>query len=646
MKTTRLTMAQALVRFLDNQYIEVDGHEIKFVKGIFAIFGHGNVMGLGQALEEDCGQLSVHQGRNEQGMAHVATGFAKQQLRRQIFACTSSVGPGAANMITAAATATANRIPLLLLPGDVYATRQPDPVLQQIEQEHDLSLSTNDAFRVVSRYWDRISRPEQLMSACINAMRVLTDPADTGAVTLCLPQDVQGEAYDYPESFFAKRVFRLERHAPTAPMLADALALVATRQRPLIICGGGVKYSQAEQALLQFAERFQLPIAETQAGKGALASEHPLNVGGIGETGALAANLLVREADLIIGVGTRYTDFTTGSKWMFQHPNVSFLNINVSRFDALKLDGVQLQGDARVALDMLNEGLAERQYHAAWGGQIAAARRQYLAEVQRVYAVEYTGAEFIPEIDDHLDRQQVYAEFHALTRSFLTQSRVLGILNHSLPENALVVAASGSLPGDLQRVWQSRGGNDYHVEYGYSCMGYEVNAALGAKIAQPERDVYAFVGDGSFMMLHSELVTSVQMGKKITVVLLDNMTNGCINNLQMEHGMDSFFTEFRFHSEESGRQEGGLIPVDFAKIAEGYGCKSYRVTTWEQLHHALEDARHQAVSTLIDIKVLPKTMVHKYLSWWRVGGARVSRSERILAVARMLDEYINQARQY
>ncbi|GAA3580558.1 3D-(3,5/4)-trihydroxycyclohexane-1,2-dione acylhydrolase (decyclizing) [Gibbsiella greigii] len=639
-------MAQALVRFLDNQYIEVDGHEIKFVKGIFAIFGHGNVMGLGQALEEDCGQLSVHQGRNEQGMAHVATGFAKQQLRRQIFACTSSVGPGAANMITAAATATANRIPLLLLPGDVYATRQPDPVLQQIEQEHDLSLSTNDAFRVVSRYWDRISRPEQLMSACINAMRVLTDPADTGAVTLCLPQDVQGEAYDYPESFFAKRVFRLERHAPTVPMLADALTLVATRQRPLIICGGGVKYSQAEQALLQFAERFQLPIAETQAGKGALASEHPLNVGGIGETGALAANLLVREADLIIGVGTRYTDFTTGSKWMFQHPNVSFLNINVSRFDALKLDGVQLQGDARVALDMLNEGLAERQYHAAWGGQIADARRQYLAEVQRVYAVEYTGAEFIPEIDDHLDRQQVYAEFHALTRSFLTQSRVLGILNHSLPENALVVAASGSLPGDLQRVWQSRGGNDYHVEYGYSCMGYEVNAALGAKIAQPECDVYALVGDGSFMMLHSELVTSVQMGKKITVVLLDNMTNGCINNLQMEHGMDSFFTEFRFHSEENGRQEGGLIPVDFAKIAEGYGCKSYRVTTWEQLHHALEDARHQAVSTLIDIKVLPKTMVHKYLSWWRVGGARVSRSERILAVARMLDEYINQARQY
>lgn len=646
MKTTRLTMAQALVRFLDNQYIEVDGHEIKFVKGIFAIFGHGNVMGLGQALEEDCGQLSVHQGRNEQGMAHVATGFAKQQLRRQIFACTSSVGPGAANMITAAATATANRIPLLLLPGDVYATRQPDPVLQQIEQEHDLSLSTNDAFRVVSRYWDRISRPEQLMSACINAMRVLTDPADTGAVTLCLPQDVQGEAYDYPESFFAKRVFRLERHAPTAPMLVDALALVATRQRPLIICGGGVKYSQAEQALLQFAERFQLPIAETQAGKGALASEHPLNVGGIGETGALAANLLAREADLIIGVGTRYTDFTTGSKWMFQHPNVGFLNINVSRFDALKLDGVQLQGDARVVLDMLKEGLAERQYRAAWGEQIVDARRQYLTEVQRLYAVEYTGAEFVPEIDDHLDRQQVYAEFHALTRSFLTQSRVLGILNNSLPENALVVAASGSLPGDLQRVWQSRGGNDYHVEYGYSCMGYEVNAALGAKIAQPERDVYAFVGDGSFMMLHSELVTSVQMGKKITVVLLDNMTNGCINNLQMEHGMDSFFTEFRFHSEESGRQEGGLIPVDFAKIAEGYGCKSYRVTTWEQLHHALEDARRQTVSTLIDIKVLPKTMVHKYLSWWRVGGARVSRSERIQAVARMLDEYIGQARQY
>ncbi|EIY3429152.1 3D-(3,5/4)-trihydroxycyclohexane-1,2-dione acylhydrolase (decyclizing) [Salmonella enterica subsp. enterica serovar Reading] len=646
MKTIRLTMAQALVRFLDNQYIDVDGSEIKFVKGIFAIFGHGNVVGLGQALEEDCGQLSVHQGRNEQGMAHIATGFARQMRRHQIYACTSSVGPGAANMITAAATATANRIPLLLLPGDVYASRQPDPVLQQVEQEHDLTLSTNDAFRAVSRYWDRITRPEQLMSACISAMRVLTDPADTGAVTLCLPQDVQGEAWDYPDYFFARRVYRLERHAPTEPMLNEAVALIRRHQRPLIVCGGGVKYSQAEEALLRFAERCHLPIAETQAGKGALSSAHPLNVGGIGETGSLAANLLAQEADLIIGVGTRYTDFTTSSKWIFQNPDVRYLNINVSRFDVFKLDGVQMQGDARVALTQLSERLAQEHYASQWGETIHRVRSQYMAEVERVYAVEYSGEGFKPEIEDHMDTQKVFEEFNEITRSWLTQTRVLGVLNRMLPENALVVAAAGSLPGDLQRVWQSRGENDYHVEYGYSCMGYEVNAALGAKLAQPEREVYSFVGDGSFMMLHSELVTSVQMGKKITVILLDNMTNGCINNLQMEHGMDSYFTEFRFHQQESGRQEGGFIPADFARIAEGYGCKSYRVTTIEQLHEALEDARKQTVSTLIDIKVLPKTMVHKYLSWWRVGGAQVSRSERIQAVARMLEEHIGQARQY
>lgn len=646
MKTIRLTVAQALVRFLDNQYVEVDGREIKFVKGIFAIFGHGNVLGLGQALEQDCGQLSVYQGRNEQGMAHVAIGYAKQKLRHQIIACSASVGPGAANMITAAATATANRIPLLLLPGDVYATRQPDPVLQQIEQSSDLSISTNDAFRTVSKYWDRISRPEQLMSACINALRVLTDPAETGAVTLCLPQDVQGEAWDYPDYFFAKRLHRIERIAPSEAMLEDAIRLLAGKRRPLIICGGGVKYSQAEVALLQLAERFHLPVAETQAGKGIIASDHPLNVGGIGETGSLAANLLAREADLVIGVGTRYTDFTTSSKWLFQHPDVSFLNINVNRFDAFKLDGVQVVGDARLALTALEQRLVQAGYQAGWEGSVTSARNKYQAEVERVYSVEYSGEDFVPEIDDHLDRQTVYAEFRKLTDSLLTQSRVLGVLNHTLPPEAVIVAAAGSLPGDLQRVWQSRGGNDYHVEYGYSCMGYEVNAALGVKLAQPESEVYALVGDGSFMMLHSELVTSLQEGKKINVVLFDNMTNGCINNLQMEHGMDSFYTEFRYHTTEGGRQDGGLIPLDFAKIAEGYGCKSYRVTTLEQLHQALSDARQQRVSTLIDIKILPKTMVHKYMSWWRVGGAQVSDSKAIQAVATMLAEHIADARQY
>ncbi|KAA8671705.1 3D-(3,5/4)-trihydroxycyclohexane-1,2-dione acylhydrolase (decyclizing) [Pantoea dispersa] len=644
MGTIRLTTAQALVKFLDNQYLNVDGVETKFVHGIFAIFGHGNVLGLGQALEQDSGDLQVYQGRNEQGMAHAAIGFARQSLRRQIIACTSSVGPGAANMITAAATATANRIPLLLLPGDVFATRQPDPVLQQIEQSHDLSISTNDAFRAVSKYWDRVSRPEQLMTACINALRVLTDPAETGAVTLALPQDVQGEAWDFPEYFFQKRVHLLDRRLPTAAQLDAALALISRKHKPLIVVGGGVKYSDAGQALLSFAERFNIPFAETQAGKGTIVSDHPLNVGGVGETGCLAANLLAKEADLVIGIGTRYTDFTTASKWIFQHPEISYLNINVNNFDSYKLDGVQLLADAREGLTALEAGLNGFENH--WGGQIEQAQSKLLKETQRVYAATFNTDDFIPEIADHIDRTALFAEFERLTKSVLTQSSVLGTLNEQLPKDAVIVAAAGSLPGDLQRVWRTKDYNAYHVEYGYSCMGYEVNAALGVKLAQPQREVYAMVGDGSFMMLHSELVTSIQEGAKINVILLDNMTNGCINNLQMEHGMDSFNTEFRFRNPQGGKLDGGFVPVDFAAIAAGYGCKTYRVTTLEQLKAALEDAQQQTVSTLIDIKVLPKTMVHKYFSWWHVGVAQASTSERTQQVADKLNQHIQQARKY
>ncbi|KTT41171.1 3D-(3,5/4)-trihydroxycyclohexane-1,2-dione hydrolase [Pseudomonas oryzihabitans] len=645
MSTQRLTMAQALVKFLDNQYLSVDGVETKFVAGIFTIFGHGNVLGLGQALEQDAGDLVVHQGRNEQGMAHAATGFAKQKLRRQIYACTSSVGPGAANMLTAAATATANRIPLLLLPGDVYASRQPDPVLQQIEQFHDLSISTNDAFRAVSKYWDRINRPEQLMSAAINAMRVLTDPAETGAVTLALPQDVQGEAYDYPDYFFAKRVHRLDRRPPVAAAIEEAVQLLKRKRKPLLICGGGVKYSGAAAALQRFAERFEIPFAETQAGKSAVVSSHELNVGGIGETGCLAANLLAKEADLIIGVGTRYTDFTTSSKWLYQHPEVEFLNLNVAAFDAGKLDGLAVVADAREALLALTEALAASDYRTGWGAQVGAARERYRQEVERVYAVGYTGADFVPEIDDDLPRA-VLEEFVRLTGSSLTQSQVLGRLNARLDDDAIIVAAAGSLPGDLQRAWQSKGVNTYHLEYGYSCMGYEINAALGVKLAEPEREVYALVGDGSYQMLHSELATSIQERRKINVVLLDNMTFGCINNLQVGHGMGSFGTEFRYRNPETGKLDGDFVPVDFAMSAAAYGCKTYRVRSLEELEAALADARRQSVSTLIDIKVLPKTMLHGYLSWWRVGGAEVSTSEKIAAVARVLQEKAAQARQY
>ncbi|MCE0464254.1 3D-(3,5/4)-trihydroxycyclohexane-1,2-dione acylhydrolase (decyclizing) [Pseudomonas uvaldensis] len=643
MSTTRLTMAQALVKFLDNQYVEVDGVQSKFIAGVFTIFGHGNVLGLGQALEQDSGDLLVHQGRNEQGMAHAAIGFAKQHLRRKIYACTSSVGPGAANMLTAAATATANRIPLLLLPGDVYASRQPDPVLQQIEQFHDLSISTNDAFKAVSKYWDRINRPEQLMTAAIHAMRVLTDPAETGAVTLALPQDVQAEAYDYPDYFLQKRVHRIDRRPTTDAMLGDALALLKGKRRPLIICGGGVRYSGANAALQAFAERFDIPFAETQAGKSAVVSSHPLNVGGVGETGCLAANRLAKEADLIIGIGTRYSDFTTGSKWLFQHPDVQFLNLNISPCDALKLDGVQLLADARAGLEALSAALGD--YRAEWGGGIADAKAQLDAEVDRVFQADYQIQDFIPEINDGMD-PAVFREYIELTGSCLTQSRVLGTLNEVLADDAIIVAAAGSLPGDLQRSWRSKGVNTYHLEYGYSCMGYEVNAALGVKLAEPDKEVYALVGDGSYMMLHSELATSIQERRKINVVLLDNMAFGCINNLQMGNGMDSFGTEFRFRNPDSGKLDGAFVPVDFAMSAAAYGCKTYKVKNLEELYAALADARLQTVSTLIDIKVLPKTMIHGYLSWWRVGVAQVSTSARTDAAAKTLNERLAQARQY
>jgi 3D-(3,5/4)-trihydroxycyclohexane-1,2-dione acylhydrolase (decyclizing) len=641
----RLTMAQALVRFLDNQYVEFDGVQTKFVKGVFTIFGHGNVLGIGQALEQNPGDLVVHQGRNEQGMAHAAIGFAKQSRRRQIYACTSSVGPGAANMVTAAATATANRIPLLLLPGDIHAGRQPDPVLQQIEQSHDASISTNDVFRPVSKYWDRVLRPEQLMSACINAMRVLTDPAETGAVTLALPQDAQAEAFDYPAHFFAKRVHYIDRRPPAADAIARATALASRMLRPLLICGGGVRYSDATNELRRFAERFNIPVAQTQAGKGALAWDHPLNLGGIGETGSLAANEIARNADLVIGVGTRYTDFTTASKWLFQNPDVQFVNLNVSPFDAGKLDAVSVLSDAKLGLAALGEALERGAFRSGYRGEVEEACVRLRAEEERVFNVHYTPEGFTPEIDDHLDRG-VLTEFIRQTGSSLTQSQVLGVLNNKLTDRDVVVAAAGSLPGDLQRVWRPKGEDSYHVEYGYSCMGYEVNAALGVKLAQPDKEVFAFVGDGSYMMLHSELVTSIQERRKVNVVLFDNMTFGCINNLQMEHGMGSFGTEFRYRDDASGRLTGRFVPIDFAANAAAYGCKTYSVKSIAELVAALDDARKQSVSTLIDIKVLPKTMVHKYGSWWHVGVPEVSENPRVDEASRHMKEALARARRY
>lgn len=630
MQRIRMTMAQALVKFLEQQYVALDGVEHRFIHGIFTIFGHGNVLGLGQALEQDPAGLVVYQGCSEQGMAHIALGFTKQHKRKRICAVTSSVGPGAANMVTAAATATANRLPLLLLPGDLFASRQPDPVLQQVEQFHDATLSTNDCFRPVSRYWDRIVRPEQLMSAMLNAMRVLTDPADTGAVTLCLPQDVQGEAYDYPLSFFARRVHRIERRPPTPAMLADAVRLIEGKRKPLLICGGGVRYSEAHAALRHFAERFNIPFAETQAGKGAIESDHPLNLGGVGTTGCLAANRLAAEADLIIGVGTRFTDFTTASKSLFAHPEVSVLTINVAGFDAHKLDAVAVIADAKVALEALTQALRRSGYHSGYQDEIAQARAEWAMEWQRLAGIR-VGEGFIPEIGGELDH--LLPEYMAMLGSSLTQTRVLGLLDQYLESDAIVVGAAGSLPGDLQRMWRPRQPDTYHLEYGYSCMGYEIAAAIGAKIARAEQPVYAFVGDGSYLMLHTELHTAVQEGIKIVVLLFDNAGFGCINNLQMGQGMGSFCTESRHRDPLTGGLTGPLVRVDFAKNAESYGCRSYRVHDEASLVLALQSARQDEGPVLIDIKVLPKTMTHGYGAWWHTGTAEVADKPAIEAAS-------------
>lgn len=639
----KLTVAQALVKFLDSQYIEIDGEVTKFVEGVFTIFGHGNVLGLGEALENEEHSLKVYQGRNEQGMAHIAMGFAKQSKRKKIYACSSSVGPGAANMVTAAATATANRIPVLFLPGDVYACRQPDPVLQQIEQTHDLSISTNDAFKAVSKYWDRVSRPEQLMSAMINAIRVLINPAETGAVTIALPQDVQGESYDFPDYFLKKRIHRIERRTPTCDEISDALKILTKAKKPILICGGGVKYSQCEKEFLSFSEKFNIPFGETQAGKGAIDSGHKLNLGGIGTTGNLSANRIATNADVVIGVGTRYTDFTTASKWLFQNPDVKFININVSEFDSYKFDAVKIVADGKVTLEELSKRLNELSYKSSYTTEIESIKKEWEKELERVNSLEY-GENFVPEIAGHLDN--CMEEYGEINNSYLTQTRVLGILNSLIKKNSIIVGAAGSLPGDLQRVWKTTGDNSYHMEYGYSCMGYEIAAALGAKIAEPSKEVYAMIGDGSYLMLHTELVTALQENKKINIILLDNIGFGCINNLQMENGMGSFGTEFRKRNIESGKLDGSLIKIDFAKCAEGYGCKTYSIRTKEELVKAFEDSKEYEEVVLFDIKVLPKTMTKGYEAWWRVGNAEISKNKNIENATRQLKIEIEKARKY
>ena len=620
MKTKKLTMAQALIEFLNNQYIEVDGKETKFVKGVMGIFGHGNVVGLGQALDQYKDKITYYQGKNEQEIAHAAIAFAKQKDRREIFACTASIGPGSLNMVTAAGTATVNRIPVLLLPSDSYADRQPDPVLQQIEYPMDYNVTANDAFKPVSRYWDRVSRPEQLMTALINAFRVLTDPADTGAVTVCLPQDVQGEAYDYPEEFLGKRVWHIDRRNISDLAAQRAVKLIKNKKKPLLICGGGVRYSNAEKELVEFAEKFNIPFAETQAGKGIIPFDHPLNVGPGGVCGTYSANILAKDCDLIIAVGTRLNDFVTSSKTAFKNDAVDILSINVAPMDAYKMNSVALVGDAKLVLGNLTDLLSKSDYVSGYGDEITKAKEKWTEVMKGLGEIELAEG--------------------------LSQTRVLIELNKLLNDDDIILSASGSLPSDLERVWQAKVRGTYHLEYGFSCMGYEVPGALGVKIAEPEKEVYAFVGDGGFLMSHAELYTSIQEGKKINVLLFDNHGHQCIHNLQRSQGIDTFGTVFRHRENKTGGLTGQYAPIDFTRIAEGYGAKVYKVETLGELKTAIEQSKKDTVSTLIDIKVLPGTMTDGYESFWRVGTAQVAKDPRVIKAAKLMNENVNEAKPY
>ncbi|SFC91344.1 3D-(3,5/4)-trihydroxycyclohexane-1,2-dione acylhydrolase (decyclizing) [Clostridium uliginosum] len=638
-----MTTAQALVKFLNNQYVSFDGKEERFIDGIFTIFGHGIVVGLGQALDENPGNLKVYQGRNEQGMAHVATAFAKQNNRRKIIACSTSIGPGAANMVTAAATATVNNIPLLMFPGDSFASRQPDPVLQQIEQSYNMGITTNDVFKSICKYWDRINRPDQLMSAMVNAMRVLTDPVDTGAVCIALPQDVQGECFEFPEYFFKKRVHKITRQFAAEEEFEECVNLIKNKKKPIIICGGGVRYSEAGEVLADFAEKFNIPIGETQAGKSSLKASHPMNLGGIGVTGNLASNTIAKDADLVIGIGTRFSDFTTSSKALFKNPNVEFVTINLSRFHASKLDAYKIVGDAKVCINHLNELLTRENYISSYKEEIKDAKQAWKEEMNRLVNIKY-GDNFTPIIKYRNEKS--VEEFKELTNGVITQTSALGLIREVIDDDAIIVGAAGSLPGDLQRMWETDSINSYHMEYGYSCMGYEIAASLGAKLAEPTKEVYSIVGDGSYLMLHSELITSIQEHKKINVLLFDNCGFGCINNLQMSSGIGNLATEFRYRNDETKKMDGDLIPIDFAKAASGYGLKTYTAKNLEELKEALIDAKKQIVSTLIDIKVLPKTMTDGYDSWWHVGLAEVSNTESVKEAFENSQKQLKNARKY
>ena len=600
--SVRLTAAQALIRFLAAQSVERDGVEHRFFGGCFGIFGHGNVAGIGEALYESPELLPYYQARNEQGMVHAACGYARMRNRLGALVCTTSIGPGATNLVTGAALATVNRLPVLLLPGDVFASRRPDPVLQQLEVPWAGDLSVNEALRPVSRYFDRIWRPEQVVSAALAAMRVLVDPAETGAVTLAFPQDVQAEAFEVPEAFLRPRVWRIRRPLPDAAALAEAAALIRTARRPLVVAGGGTIYAEATDALRRFCERTGIPVGETMAGKGSLPYDHPSALGAIGATGTFAANRVAAEADLVIGVGTRWSDFTTASKTAFRNPAVRFVNVNVAGFDAAKHGACALVGDARATLERLDELLAGWAVGDDYRAEAARLNREWDAEVTRLYGLGHAP---LP-----------------------AQSEVIGAVNDAAGAQDVVVCAAGSMPGDLHKLWRTRDPKGYHVEYGYSCMGYEIPGGLGVKLADPERDVYVLVGDASYLMLPGELATAVELGVKLTVVLVDNRGYKSIGSLSRSLGLDGFGTLYRYRRD--GRvavdSDGStaFLPVDLAANAASLGATVLRAATVAELRAALEQAKAETGTVVIAIEVDRYEEVPGYESWWDVAVAEVS----------------------
>lgn len=605
MQIKRLTMAQALVNFLQNQYVERDGVRTRYFAGCWGIFGHGNVAGIGEALQQYSSTFRYYQSRNEQAQVHAAIAYAKAKNRLQAFACTSSIGPGATNMVTGAACATINRLPVLLLPGDIFVERIQSPVLQQLESEHSQDVSVNDVFKPVSRYWDRINRPEQLLTSLPEVMRVLTSPADTGAVTLCLPQDVQIEAVDYPAVFFEPRTWTIPRNRPDAVLIGRAAQMIRESRNPLIIAGGGVLYSEASESLRSFAEKHGIPVAETQAGKGTLPYDHSLNLGAIGTTGTPGANLIARAADVVIGIGTRYSDFTSASKTAFQNPHVQFININVAEFDAYKHNALALTGDARATLSEIDNALEDWQTSTDYQMRIGQFVTSWDMEVQRIYNLEHG--------------------------PLISQGEVIGIINQLSDATDVVVCAAGSLPGDLHKLWRSRDVKGYHLEYGYSTMGYEIAGGLGVKLAEPERDVYVMVGDASYLMMNTEIVTMVQEHVKVIIVLLDNHGYASIGGLSKSLGSDGFGTKYRYRT-EAAQLDGEVLPIDFAANVRSLGAIVIRATNRDEIADAVKKAKlHRDGPVCIVVETDRGQRVGGYESWWDVAVAEVSTNPDVQA---------------